>query len=65
MKRQWRPPSKKTRKKNLSPRKMKACHSIIIALIQSVTKIGTQSTNMKSIKADDRIIKGSYKTKCV
>jgi hypothetical protein len=27
-KKQWRPPSKKKKGKNLSPRNMKACHSV-------------------------------------
>jgi hypothetical protein len=47
-KREWKPPSKIKEKggKNstgLSPRNMKACHSISIALLQSVAKVGTQS----------------------
>jgi hypothetical protein len=38
-KKQWRPPGKKNKRgKNLSPRNMKACHSIM----QSVTEIGIQ-----------------------
>jgi hypothetical protein len=35
---------KKERGKNLSPRNMKACHSVSTALLQSITEIGTQST---------------------
>jgi hypothetical protein len=47
---QWRPPSKtKKRGKKLSPRNMKACHSISTALLKSVAEIGTQSA-MKSSK---------------
>jgi hypothetical protein len=46
-----RPPSKKTKRgKNLSPRNMKACRNIIIALMQSVAEIGTQSTMKRSMK---------------
>jgi hypothetical protein len=42
---QWRPPSKtKKRGKNLSPKNTKACHSISIALLQSVAEVRTQST---------------------
>jgi hypothetical protein len=34
-KKQWRPPSKKKKRgKNLSPRNMKACHNIGIALLK-------------------------------
>jgi hypothetical protein len=44
-KRQWRPPSKKKKYgKNVSPRNRKTCHSVSTALMQSVAKIGTQST---------------------
>jgi hypothetical protein len=39
--------AKRRKEENLSPRNMKACHSINIAPLQSVTEIGTQST-MKS-----------------
>jgi hypothetical protein len=47
-KKQWRPPSKKKeREKNLSPRNMKACHSVGTALLKSVAEIGAQSA-MKS-----------------
>jgi hypothetical protein len=35
---------KEERRKNLRPRNKKACHNISIALLQSVAKIGTQST---------------------
>jgi hypothetical protein len=48
-KKQWRPPSKKKKRgKNLSPKNMKACHSVVsTALLKSVAEIGTQSS-MKS-----------------
>jgi hypothetical protein len=49
-KKQWRPPNKKKKRgKNLSPRNRKTCHSVITALLKSVTEIGTQSA-MKSSK---------------
>jgi hypothetical protein len=35
-KKQWRPPSKKKKRaKNLSPRNMKACHSVSDALLKA------------------------------
>jgi NACalpha-BTF3-like transcription factor len=35
---------------NLSPRNMKACHSVSTALLQSVVDMGTQSTMKSNIK---------------
>jgi hypothetical protein len=55
-KRQWRPPSNKKKK-------MKACHNISTTLLQSVTKIGTQST-MKSMK-DVALILAAHASKNV
>jgi hypothetical protein len=50
-KKQWRPPSKKkTRGKNLSPRKRKAWHSTSTALLKSVAEVGTQSAMKSSRK---------------
>jgi hypothetical protein len=42
---------KKKREKILSPRNMKACHSVSTALLKSVAEIGTQSV-MKSKNAE-------------
>jgi hypothetical protein len=48
---QWRPPNKKEKKgKKLSPRNVKACHSVGTALLQSVAKIGTQIAMKRSRK---------------
>jgi hypothetical protein len=41
---------RKQEKKNLSPRKRKACDSVSTALMESVAEIGTQSTMKSSIK---------------
>jgi hypothetical protein len=44
-KKQHEPPSKtEEKRKNLSPRNTKACHSIITALLQSIAEIGSHST---------------------
>jgi hypothetical protein len=40
---------KEEKRKNLSPRNMKACHSVSTALLKSVAEIGTQSA-MKSMR---------------
>jgi hypothetical protein len=41
---------RKEEKKNISPRNVKACHSISTALLQSIAEIGTQSTMKSSRK---------------
>jgi hypothetical protein len=41
---------KDKKRNNLSPRNKKACHNISIALLQSITEIGTQSTMKRSRK---------------
>jgi hypothetical protein len=48
-KKQWKPSKNKERDKNLSSRNRNACHSVSTALLQSVAKIGTQSTMKSSI----------------
>jgi hypothetical protein len=50
-KKQGRPPSKKkNRGKKLSPRNIKACNNISIALLKNVAEIGTQSAMKSNIK---------------
>jgi hypothetical protein len=45
---------KEEKRKNLSPRSRKACHSVSIALMQRVAEIGAQSTSKSSRKRSSR-----------